>query len=77
MHSLPKYWGEFYGGHLRPDDNPHTGIDAAEIASLATALTTAPAGFHIHPKVEKLLAQRVEMGQGNKPFDYGMAELTA
>jgi len=77
LRTLPDYWKPFYGGHLKPTDNPHTGIDAAEAASLTTALTTAPAGFHIHPKVEKLLAQRVEMGNGKKPLDYGMAELLA
>jgi 2-oxoglutarate dehydrogenase E1 component len=77
LRTLPDYWKPFYGGRLKPTDNPHTGIDAAEAASLTTALTTAPAGFHIHPKVEKLLAQRVEMGNGSKPLDYGMAELLA
>ena len=77
LHSLPAYWSPYYGGALREDDNPHTGIDSAEAASLTTALTTAPTGFHVHPKVEKLLAQRAEMGQGKKPFDYGMAELLA
>jgi 2-oxoglutarate dehydrogenase E1 component len=77
MYEIPDYWEPFYGGPLRDDDNPRTGLDAAEIASLTTALTTAPAGFHIHPKVEKLLAQRVEMGRGKKPLDYGMAELLA
>jgi 2-oxoglutarate dehydrogenase E1 component len=77
MHSLPEYWGPYYGGHLRENDNPHTGLDVAEIGTLTTALTTAPEGFHIHPKVAKLMEQRVEMGQGRKPFDYGMAELLA
>ncbi len=77
MHSLPAYWDSFYGGRLRADDNPHTGIDATEAATLTTALTTAPAGFHIHPKVAKLLEQRVDMGDGKKPLDYGMAELLA
>jgi len=77
LHSLPDYWAPYYGGKLRADDNPNTGIDAAEAATLTTALTTAPAGFHVHPKVEKLLAQRVEMGTGKKPLDYGMAELLA
>jgi 2-oxoglutarate dehydrogenase E1 component len=77
MHELPDYWKPFYGGHLREDDNPRTGLDATHVAALTTALTTAPPGFHIHPKVEKLLAQRVEMGTGKKPLDYGMAELLA
>jgi 2-oxoglutarate dehydrogenase E1 component len=77
MHSLPEYWTPYYGGPLREDDAPHTGIDAEEIASLTTRLTSAPEGFHLHPKVAKLLEQRVEMGNGRKPIDYGMAELLA
>ena len=77
MHSLPEYWKPYYGGPLRADDNPRTGLDADEIAKLTKALTTAPAGFHIHPKVAKLLEQRVEMGSGRKPIDYGLAELLA
>jgi 2-oxoglutarate dehydrogenase E1 component len=77
MREIPDYWKPFYGGPLRDDDNPRTGLDAAEVSTLTTALTTAPAGFHIHPKVAKLLEQRIEMGNGKKPLDYGMAELLA
>ncbi len=77
MHELPTYWTPYYGGPLRADDDPRTGLDAAQVASLTTRLTTAPDGFHIHPKVAKLLEQRVEMGSGRKPIDYGMAELLA
>jgi 2-oxoglutarate dehydrogenase E1 component len=77
MHELPEYWKPYYGGPLRADDKPNTGVDAAEIAALTQALTTAPPGFHIHPKVAKLLEQRVEMGNGRRPVDYGMAELLA
>jgi 2-oxoglutarate dehydrogenase E1 component len=77
MHELPEYWKPYRGGPLSPDDNPRTGIELAEIAALTERLTTAPAGFHIHPKVQKLLEQRIEMGNGRKPLDYGMAELLA
>jgi 2-oxoglutarate dehydrogenase E1 component len=77
MHSLPDYWEPYIGGHLLASDNPITGLDATEIASLTKSLTTAPEGFHIHPKVAKLLEQRVDMGNGRKPIDYGMAELLA
>jgi 2-oxoglutarate dehydrogenase E1 component len=77
MHTLPDYWAPYAGGHLLASDNPVTGLDATEIASLTKALTTAPDGFHVHPKVQKLLEQRVEMGNGKKPMDYGMAELLA
>jgi 2-oxoglutarate dehydrogenase E1 component len=77
MHSLPDYWEPYIGGHLLASDNPVTGLDATEISTLTKALTTAPEGFHIHPKVAKLLEQRVDMGNGRKPIDYGMAELLA
>jgi 2-oxoglutarate dehydrogenase E1 component len=77
LHSLPEYWEPYTGGHLLASDNPVTGLDATEIASLARQLTTAPEGFHVHPKVAKLLEQRVDMGNGRKPIDYGMAELLA
>ena len=77
LFDIRDYWAPYYGGPLRPDDNPITGLDLPEIAALTKALTTAPEGFHIHPKLEKLLDQRVEMGTGLKPIDYGMAELLA
>ena len=77
LHELPDYWNNFAGGPLSPDDNPITGLDATEISALTAKLTTAPDGFHVHPKVEKLLAQRVEMGNDKRPIDYGFAELLA
>jgi 2-oxoglutarate dehydrogenase E1 component len=75
--SLPDYWAPYHGGPLRPDDNVVTGLHAARIAELAKFVTAVPDGFHIHPKVKKLFEQRLEMGAGKRPFDYGMAELTA
>ena len=35
------------------------------------------AGFHIHPKLKKLLEQRSEMAHGKRAVDYGMAEALA
>ena len=77
LHELPDYWNNFAGGPLSPDDNPTTSLDATEISALTAKLTTAPDGFHVHPKVEKLLAQRIEMGNDKRPIDYGFAELLA
>ena len=78
MRALPEYWDDYYGGAMHVDDNPHTGIDAVEIAELTKAITRAPEGFHVHPKVKKtVLDPRMEMGEGRKPFDYGTAELLA
>src|SRR5215469_16992207 len=77
LHELPDYWNNFTGGPLSPSDNPITGLDATEISALTQKLTTAPEGFHVHPKVAKLLEQRSEMGNNKRPIDYGFAELLA
>ena len=75
---LPDYWTPYHGGSLPASDAAiKTGIDAAEVRSLTAALTSYPESFHIHPKVKKLYEQRVEMAEGKRPFDYGMAELLA
>src|SRR5215469_15537068 len=77
LHELPEYWRNYTGGPLNPADNPVTGLDATEISALTQKLTTAPEGFHVHPKVAKLLEQRTEMGNNKRPIDYGFAELLA
>jgi 2-oxoglutarate dehydrogenase E1 component len=75
---LPAYWDNFCGGELTAEDEAiKTGLPTEQINKLAVALTTYPSDFHIHPKVKKLFEQRIEMGAGSRPFDYGMAELVA
>jgi len=60
MRDLPSYWNQYYGGPCtrprirsrKPDSRPK------KFQDLTQRLTTYPAGFHIHPKVKKLLEQR-------------------
>jgi len=77
MRDLPKYWDGYYGGLHKPEFEVETGLPEEELAELSIRLTTYPDGFHIHPKVKKLLEQRAEMGAGKRPVDYGMAEALA
>ena len=77
MHQLPEYWNPYCGGALAAEDQPKTGLDAVAIHGLTASLTRAPEGFHVHPKVAKLLEQRLEMGTGKRAIDYGFAELLA
>jgi 2-oxoglutarate dehydrogenase E1 component len=77
MRDLPKYWDDYFGGRYKPDFEQPTGVSREELLELTERLTTYPKGFHIHPKVKKLLEQRLEMGTGKKPLDYGMAEALA
>jgi 2-oxoglutarate dehydrogenase E1 component len=77
MRDLPSYWDQYYGGLHKPEYEAETGLSTEELADLTNHLTTYPEGFHIHPKVKKLLEQRAEMGAGKRPVDYGMAEALA
>jgi 2-oxoglutarate dehydrogenase E1 component len=73
----PEYWSPYHGGIHRPEYEVETGLSAEEIGKISEGLTTYPDGFHIHSKTKKLLEQRLEMGRGQRPFDYGMAEAVA
>ena len=51
-----------------------TAVPLAELKSLSEKLTTVPPEFKLHPRVEKVIADRRQMGQGKLPLDWGMAE---
>src|ERR1700692_1737155 len=77
MRELPQYWNNYYGGLYKPEFEVETGLSSGELSELTQRLTTYPDGFHIHPKVKKILEQPAEMGVGKRPVDYGMAEALA
>ena len=77
MRDLPAYWNEFKGGPYNPSYEVDTGLSAEELLKITEGITSYPSDFNIHPKVQKLLEQRREMGEGKKPLDYGMAEALA
>ena len=78
LSKLPDYWSAYRGGELTPADRKiTTGIPAGRVLELSRLSNSYPAEFHIHPKVQKLYEQRVEMAEGKRLFDYGAAELLA
>ncbi len=77
LRELPQYWDKYFGGAHRPEFEVETGLSPDDLSELSARLTTYPDGFHIHPKVKKLLEQRAEMGARQRPVDYGMAEALA
>jgi 2-oxoglutarate dehydrogenase E1 component len=77
LRELPKYWDNFEGGPQKPEHAVKTGLSREELRAITDKLTSFPEGFHIHPKVKKLLEQRAEMGSGQRAVDYGMAEALA
>jgi 2-oxoglutarate dehydrogenase E1 component len=76
-HHLPSYWQPFERGCYDPKYEVNTGVDESRLGEIAEALTRYPQGFAIHPKVKRLLEQRLEMGRGSRPVDFGMAEALA
>jgi len=78
LSKLPEYWSPYRGGELSDADRQlSTGISAERVLELSRLSNSYPAGFHIHPKVQKLYEQRIEMAEGKRLFDYGAAELLA
>jgi 2-oxoglutarate dehydrogenase E1 component len=77
FHTLPEYWSGYYGGPYRADCEVDTGVPHQELVAIAHALSSVPGDFHIHPKVKRLLDQRVAMVEGNSAVDHGMAEALA
>ncbi len=77
MATLPEYWSPYRGGPYRAEYEVATGVPRAELAALGPRLTEAPAGFHVHGKILRLLQQRAEMAAGKRAVDYGMAEALA
>jgi len=70
-------WVEYVGGYYDQSYDAHTGVDNATLQSLAEKLVSTPSDFNVHPKLQKLLAQRLEMSQGKRGVDWGMAEALA
>ena len=77
MRRLPRYWNGFVGGRYDASFEVDTAAPEETIAAIGDSLVNYPAGFHIHPKVKKLIEQRVEMAHGKRAIDFGMAEALA
>ena len=77
LRTLPKYWDPYEGDRYDPKYEVESGIPRDRIRQIAETLVDLPDGFHLHPKLEKLMEQRLEMGKGERPIDYGTAEAFA
>jgi 2-oxoglutarate dehydrogenase E1 component len=70
-------WKDFFGGPVADADTVDTTVSAAELERLVTTLCTPPTGFTPHSRLVRILQRRLQMGTGDLPFDWGMAELAA
>ncbi|MBS7328125.1 MAG: 2-oxoglutarate dehydrogenase E1 component [Oxalobacter sp.] len=51
-----------------------TAVPVSELQRLAERITDMPDWLQLHPLVERVIRNRIEMGKGNMPVDWGMAE---
>ncbi len=70
-------WANYVGGFYDESYEVPTQVESSTLSQLGDLLVTTPDDFNVHPKLQKLLAQRLEMVQGNKGVDWGMAEALA
>ncbi len=70
-------WRPYTGGPEPLDDAPDTGADPAQLAEWLRRVSTVTSAFRIHPKLERVMASRLEMADGVKPLDWGAAEILA
>jgi 2-oxoglutarate dehydrogenase E1 component len=77
LRQLPDYWAPYFHGRYKPEYEVDTGLAREKLAQITDGLIRVPGGFHVHPKIAKLLEQRAEMGHGKRAVDYGFAEALA
>jgi len=75
--SMTAMWRGFRGGIVDHPVDADTKVPRTLLEHIAQSITEVPAGFTPHPKIERLLSQRAEMGRGERLLDWGMAELLA
>jgi 2-oxoglutarate dehydrogenase E1 component len=64
--------------HDVPWDTPvNTAVPLERLRQLALPLTTVPENFALHPRVQKIVEDRIAMARGMQPLDWGMAETLA
>src|SRR5437588_11048969 len=77
LRKLPEYWAPYSHGRYKPEYEVDTGLTRQKLAEITDGLVRVPDGFHVHPKIVKLLEQRSEMVHGKLAMDYGFAEALA
>jgi 2-oxoglutarate dehydrogenase E1 component len=75
--SMTAMWRGYRGGILEQPEDTDTRVPRAVLEHVAASMAELPPGFTPHPKIERLLEQRAQMGKGERPIDWGMAELLA
>ena len=68
-------WSSFKGKSWK--ESHTSGVPLKTLKALSKRLAQVPEGFKLHPRVEKVVADRKLMGEGKLPLDWGMGETLA
>ena len=68
-----------WAGYTRTEGKraPQTKLLRTQLERIAKAITEIPTDFYLHPKLQRLLANRRKMFEGEIPVDWGFAEALA
>ena len=75
--ALTGLWRGYVGGPAANVPDVDTGVTRELLGTIAERMTTLAPGFQPHTKIVRLLEQRAQMGKGERPLDWGMAEMLA
>ncbi|MGD8425513.1 MAG: 2-oxoglutarate dehydrogenase E1 component, partial [Gammaproteobacteria bacterium] len=59
------------------DEDIETAIDPARVKDLSSSITRVPEALKLHPRVARIMSDRVRMAGGDLPMDWGFAETMA
>ena len=65
-------WKRYLG--TKWNENDDTRLPLEHLQALGRKIAAVPANFKLHPRVEKIMADRRLMAEGKLPLDWGMAE---
>ncbi len=68
-------WSPYRNGDL--SQQVKTAIEPDRVLVLGKAITSLPDGFKLHPRVRKIMDDRIKMAAGELPMDWGFAETMA
>src|SRR5882762_6959738 len=57
LRKLPDYWAPYQHGRYKPEYEVAIGPPTEKLAEITDGLVRVPEGFHVHPKIVKLLEQ--------------------
>jgi 2-oxoglutarate dehydrogenase E1 component len=70
-------WKEYRGGDEVEMPDVDTRISAALIRAYGEKLSAVPEGFNLHPKIARFSRESRKMTDGERPFNWATAELSA